>query len=848
MQTAATRSCRATRRALLCTQSCGQRPRRVGRSPRVRELILHGDFAAGARLGEVELAERLGVSRTPVREALSRLAAEGLVEIIPNRGARVTSWTRRRAGGGVRPAHRAGAPAHRRSPSRRRRPPTSTPSTRSPQAMIDVGAPGPDQDLDAIVPLNRAFHDRLVALADHPAMASALAGAIHAPIVLRNFHAYDDASLRRSLAHHVEIVAAVRAGDPAWAAGRHDRPHPQRPGRDGRGHAAARRNRDLSARSRRRRHVHRRPARRGGQRRDLAGEDRLHPVRPGRRRAATASARSAPRPASRCRTSRRCCTARRSRPTRSWRARAPPSGSSRPRASARSCRSPAPTCPGGLAGWIIWPKPEPLAALENTVEVDERIATDGTVIRELDDADVRAQLAKLRRDRRARRLPDQLLRRPGARAAHRRARRRGAARRAGVAVLGRAARAARVRAHRHHRRQRLRPAAGQALRRDAVGRAARGRRGRRAGHPAQRRRAVGGRAPRWPRRSRCCCPARRAGSRARCGSPSSAATATSSPSTWAAPPPTSRWCRASPRGSAGRPRSATSPCARPVVDVRTVGAGGGSIAHVPELTKALRVGPQSAGADPGPAAYGKGGTEPTVTDANVVLGYLPPSLAGGEITLDVDAARAAVATVAEAMGLESREAAAAGIVDIVNENMLGGLRLVSVQQGFDPRDFALVAFGGAGPLHANALGKLTGAWPVIVPPSPGVLCALGRRDHVRAQRVGPHGAAPVRRPRRRRPARDPATSSPPRPAGGWPSRACRVDSRPRRTRSTSATTARASRSRSTSSADRTLGDAGRRVRRRARAAVLLPAHGRPRAGQRPRHGDRAAAVRRRRSP
>jgi N-methylhydantoinase A len=161
------------------------------------------------------------------------------------------------------------------------------------------------------------------------------------------------------------------------------------------------------------------------------------------------------------------------------------------------------------------------------------------------------------------------------------------------------------------------------------------------------------------------------------------------------------------------------------VDVRTVGAGGGSIAHVPPLTQALRVGPQSAGAVPGPAAYAAGGTDPTVTDANVVLGYLPSKLAGGEITLDREAAHAAVKSIADATGLDSVEAAAAGIIDIVNENMFGALRLVSVQQGFDPRDFALVAFGGAGPLHANALGKLTGAWPVIIPPSPGVLNAYG---------------------------------------------------------------------------------------------------------------------------
>ena len=163
----------------------------------------------------------------------------------------------------------------------------------------------------------------------------------------------------------------------------------------------------------------------------------------------------------------------------------------------------------------------------------------------------------------------------------------------------------------------------------------------------------------------------------------------------------------------------------PSVDVRTIGAGGGSIAFSPELTKALRVGPDSAGADPGPAAYMKGGDRPTVCDANVVLGYLPSDVKlGGAMTINHDAAVAAVQTLADAMDIDLMTAAE-GIIKIVNESMLGALRLVSVEQGYDPRDFALVGFGGAGPLHANSLGVLSGSWPVIVPPGPGVLCAYG---------------------------------------------------------------------------------------------------------------------------
>jgi len=142
------------------------------------------------------------------------------------------------------------------------------------------------------------------------------------------------------------------------------------------------------------------------------------------------------------------------------------------------------------------------------------------------------------------------------------------------------------------------------------------------------------------------------------------------------------------------------------------------------MTGALRVGPQSAGALPGPACYGKGGDQPTVTDANVVLGRLPPQLLGGKMLLDTKAAEEAVGKIARALSLDLHQAAQ-GILDIVNENMFGALRLVTVQKGLDPRDFALVAFGGAGPLHGNAMGMLAGCYPTIVPPTPGVLSALG---------------------------------------------------------------------------------------------------------------------------
>jgi N-methylhydantoinase A len=166
------------------------------------------------------------------------------------------------------------------------------------------------------------------------------------------------------------------------------------------------------------------------------------------------------------------------------------------------------------------------------------------------------------------------------------------------------------------------------------------------------------------------------------------------------------------------------PAKVPTLDVRSVGAGGGSIADVSELTGSLRVGPRSAGARPGPVSYGRGGTEPAVSDANVVLGYLPPVLLGGDMTLDVESARTAVAKIGDQLGLTAEDAAK-GIIDIANEVMLGALRVITVQRGLDPREFGIVAFGGAGPLHANAMAELLGCYPVLVPTNPGVLCALG---------------------------------------------------------------------------------------------------------------------------
>lgn len=161
----------------------------------------------------------------------------------------------------------------------------------------------------------------------------------------------------------------------------------------------------------------------------------------------------------------------------------------------------------------------------------------------------------------------------------------------------------------------------------------------------------------------------------------------------------------------------------PMIDIHTVGAGGGSIAWLAG-GRSLKVGPDSAGADPGPACYGRGGELPTVTDANLVLGRLTSALAGGGVELDHKRAAEVVGTVAAALGLELT-AAADGILRIAIENMAAGIRTVSVKRGRDPRDYALVAFGGAGPLHACYLADWLGMTQVVIPPSPGVTSAYG---------------------------------------------------------------------------------------------------------------------------
>jgi N-methylhydantoinase A len=165
------------------------------------------------------------------------------------------------------------------------------------------------------------------------------------------------------------------------------------------------------------------------------------------------------------------------------------------------------------------------------------------------------------------------------------------------------------------------------------------------------------------------------------------------------------------------------PLPLPMVDMVTIGAGGGSIARIKDGV--LVVGPESAGADPGPAGYGRGGTHATVTDAHLVLGHLPQSLLDGGMRLHAEASRQVIAdTVANPLGL-SVEAAATGILAIVDNNMVGALRVVSVERGHNPADFVLVPFGGAGPLHGCSLAALLGVKRLMIPVAPGVLCADG---------------------------------------------------------------------------------------------------------------------------
>src|SRR6202045_4368945 len=187
----------------------------------------------------------------------------------------------------------------------------------------------------------------------------------------------------------------------------------------------------------------------------------------------------------------------------------------------------------------------------------------------------------------------------------------------------------------------------------------------------------------------------------------------------------------------------------PVIDLAEVSAGGGSIAWV-DRAGALRVGPHSAGADPGPVCYRRGGSEPTVTDCNLLLGYLDArSLLAGDLPIDRDAAETAVrAKLAVPLGIDVR-AAAAAVIDVVNHAMAEVLKIVSVQRGHDPREFVLAAFGGAGPLHCVALAGELGIAEILCPPIPGAFSALGlvgsdlKRDYVRTVYVTTADAEPA---------------------------------------------------------------------------------------------------------
>lgn len=181
---------------------------------------------------------------------------------------------------------------------------------------------------------------------------------------------------------------------------------------------------------------------------------------------------------------------------------------------------------------------------------------------------------------------------------------------------------------------------------------------------------------------------------------------------------------------AGRPRTSTEaevhgyPLKVPMIDIHTVGAGGGSIADV-DAGGLLKVGPRSAGAAPGPVCYGLGNEEPTVTDANVVMQVLNPrELLGGRMPIERDKAVGAIGALAGRLGLDVNESAA-GIIRVVTASMARAIRVISVQRGHDPRDYCLVAFGGAGPLHASRLARELEIPKVLVPRNPGILCALG---------------------------------------------------------------------------------------------------------------------------